>query len=265
MAHQFEADIAVEYGVNAAVLFQNISFWCAKNKANGHNYFDGRYWTYNSRRAFTELFPYLSERQIKTAIDKLVDDGMLVTGCYNRDPRDRSLWYAVTEKGWCKVQNRIVHYTEMSNAQGEDVTPLPDSKPISIKPDKKHTPRKRADSDFSAGFMEFWKLYPRKVAKPTAHRAWLKTGADDSKALKDSIIADIRRRVNGEWNDKDVQYIPHPSTYLNQRRWEDEPPKPEPEKPRHLYSENLSPEELMRRQKEQAEKDREEARRQGLL
>lgn len=220
MAHQFEVDIAVEYGVNAAVLFQNISFWCAKNKANGHNYFDGRYWTYNSRRAFTELFPYLSERQIKTAIDKLVDDGMLVTGCYNRDPRDRSLWYAVTEKGWCKVQNRIVHYTEMSNAQGEDVTPLPDSKPISIKPDNKHTPRKSAESVFTDGFDDFWAAYPKPVAKQAAGKAWAKLKPDE--ALRESILLDIRRRKDGEWKDIEARYIPHPATYLNQRRWEDE-------------------------------------------
>lgn len=48
-------------------------------------------------------------------------------------------------------------------------------------------------------------------------------------------------------------------------RHEHPAPKQEPKKPHGLYSENLSPEELMRRQKEQAEKDREEARRQGLL
>lgn len=220
MAHQFEVDIAVEYGVNAAVLFQNISFWCAKNKANGHNYFDGRYWTYNSRRAFTELFPYLSERQIKTAIDKLVDDGMLVTGCYNRDPRDRSLWYAVTEKGWCKVQNRIVHYTEMSNAQGEDVTPLPDSKPISVKPDNKHTPRKGAKSVFTDGFDEFWAVYPKKDAKQTAVKAWLKLKPDDD--LKQAIIAGVQRDIDGRWKGAERRYIPNPTTYLNQRRWEDE-------------------------------------------
>lgn len=223
MAHQFEVDIAVEYGVNAAVLFQNISFWCAKNKANGHNYFDGRYWTYNSRRAFTELFPYLSERQIKTAIDKLVDDGMLVTGCYNRDPRDRSLWYAVTEKGWCKVQNRIVHYTEMSNAQGEDVTPLPDSKPTSIKPDKKHTPRKSAAPVFTDGFDDFWAAYPKPVAKQEAGRAWAKLKPDEE--LRKTILANIRFRLDGEWKDIEPRYIPNPATYLNQRRWEDEPVK----------------------------------------
>ena len=126
MAHQFEVDIAVEYGVNAAILFQNISFWCEKNKANGHNFFDGNYWTFNSRKAFTELFPYLSEHQIKIAIDKLVNDGLLVTGCYNKDQRDRSLWYAVTEKGWCKLHNCKMQTEKTSNARGKNVRPLPD-------------------------------------------------------------------------------------------------------------------------------------------
>ena len=134
MNHSFDVDIAVKYGVNAAILLQNIYWWCRKNKANGKNYHDGRYWTYNSRRAFAELFPYLSERQIKTAIDKLIEDGLVVTGCYNKDPRDRSLWYAVTDKGTWILQNVNSDLAEMSDRNVENVRPLPDIKP-DIKPD----------------------------------------------------------------------------------------------------------------------------------
>lgn len=134
MNHSFDVDIAVKYGVNAAILLQNIYWWCRKNKANGRNYHDGRYWTYNSRRAFAELFPYLSERQIKTAIDKLIEDGLVVTGCYNKDPRDRSLWYAVTDKGTWILQNVNSDLAEMSDRNVENVRPLPDIKP-DIKPD----------------------------------------------------------------------------------------------------------------------------------
>lgn len=83
-------------------------------------------------------------------------------------------------------------------------------------------PRKRAKSEIPVGFTEFWNAYPRKVAKQNALKAWAKTGAEDSQALTDTIIADVRRRLSGEWDGKEVQYIPHPATYLNQRRWEDE-------------------------------------------
>ena len=55
MEHSFDVMLAQKYGVNAAVLLKHFEFWIAKNKANGKNYFDGKYWTYNSRKAFAEL------------------------------------------------------------------------------------------------------------------------------------------------------------------------------------------------------------------
>ena len=79
-----------------------------------------------------------------------------------------------------------------------------------------------ADAEIPQGFSDFWAVYPRKVSKQTALKAWRKLGVDDSMAIADTIIADVQRRVTGEWKGKDVQYIPHPATYLNQRRWEDE-------------------------------------------
>lgn len=87
---------------------------------------------------------------------------------------------------------------------------------------KNTSSRKRDKNVVSPGFDEFWKVYPRHVAKQNAVKAWAKTGADDSQALTDSIIADVKQRLDGEWRGKDMQYIPHPATYLNQRRWEDE-------------------------------------------
>lgn len=135
MTHTFDVEIARRYGVNAAVIFQNILYWCEHNRANGRNEHDGLYWTYNSRKAFAELFPYLSERQIKTALDKLVENGLIAVGCFNDDNRDRTLWYAVTKVGYCILQNRDLHIAEMSNANDGNVRPLPDNKPQMENPD----------------------------------------------------------------------------------------------------------------------------------
>ena len=52
MIHFFDIDIAKRYGVMSAVLLQNLQHWIEKNKANGKNFFDGHYWTYNSKKAF---------------------------------------------------------------------------------------------------------------------------------------------------------------------------------------------------------------------
>ena len=62
--HSFDPQITAQVGLNAAVIFQNLFFWIEKNEANGHNFKDGRYWTYNSIAAFAKLFPYFTEKQI---------------------------------------------------------------------------------------------------------------------------------------------------------------------------------------------------------
>lgn len=99
MSHSFEPEIAVMYGVNAAILFYNISYWVDYNQANDKNFYDGEYWTFSSIKAFKELFPYLSEKQIRAAIQKLIDNDIIKTGAYNKLAYDRTKWYTLTEKG----------------------------------------------------------------------------------------------------------------------------------------------------------------------
>ena len=113
---------------------------------------------------------------------------------------------------------------KIENGFPENREPIPDIN-TDVNADRKpdiSISRLRDKTVVSPGFESFWKVYPRHVAKQNAVKAWTKTGADDSQALTDSIIADVKQRLDGEWRGKDMQYIPHPSTYLNQRRWEDE-------------------------------------------
>ena len=122
--HSFNMEVAKLVGVNAAVIFQNIQFWCEKNKANKKNMKDGEVWTYNSVRAWSELFPYLSPRSIRTAIDKLVDAGLIKKANYNRAGYDKTTWYAI-------CQNWQMHLSEMTNRLVSIDKPIPDSKPDS--------------------------------------------------------------------------------------------------------------------------------------
>lgn len=129
MIHIFDTDVAMKYGINAAVLLQNIGYWIKQNEANETNFYDGHYWTYNSRRAYRELFPYMSERQINTAFAKLIDDGVIITGNYNKLAYDRTLWYALTQKGKSILHFDIMENTKLSNANGENGEPIPNIKP----------------------------------------------------------------------------------------------------------------------------------------
>lgn len=126
MMHSFDPQIAVKVGVNAAILYANISWWCEKNRANGRNIHDGRAWTYNSVRAWSELFPYMTPRQINYALQGLEDAGLVVSGNYNETAYDRTKWYA---------PSREIHFTNLSNGSDTIVKPIPDITQIKTKRD----------------------------------------------------------------------------------------------------------------------------------
>lgn len=82
-----------------------------------------------------------------------------------------------------------------------------------------------------AAFEQFWAGYPRKVAKPKARAAFVKLRADGP--LLAAILAGIERhKASRQWLRDDGEYIPHPATFLNQRRWEDQPAALKAAKPR---------------------------------
>ena len=70
------------------------------------------------------------------------------------------------------------------------------------------------------GFDLFWSIYPRKIAKRYCWKLWtrLKLTTDQEQRIIESVQLHLRT----EWLDRPLSKIPHPSTFLNQARWEDE-------------------------------------------
>lgn len=200
MHHYFNVDIAKEYGINAAVLLENIGYWVKLNEANETNFFDGNYWTYNSRRAYQELFPYMSKRQVDTAFEKLINAGLIITGNYNKLAYDRTLWYALTQKGKSILHFGVMDNPEMSNGQPRNVPPIPDINPVSkpcINPDEGGK-RKR----FAPPTLEEVKAYclernngidPQAFIDYYAARGW-KLGKDTMKDWKAAVRTWENRR-----------------------------------------------------------------------
>lgn len=124
--HMFDPQVAKEYGVNAAIIFQNLAYWIEHNRANETNFHDGRYWTYNSVRAFAELFPYLTDKQIRGALKKLEDGGMILVGNYNKSAYDRTRWYALAEKGLSIYTKGQMDSSDMENENAHKGEPIPD-------------------------------------------------------------------------------------------------------------------------------------------
>lgn len=70
-------------------------------------------------------------------------------------------------------------------------------------------------------FEEFWKMYPNKKAKVVAKKAWAKITDIDTIFTVIMSALDAHKKTE-QWTKSGGKFIPHPATWLNQRRWEDE-------------------------------------------
>ncbi len=98
MNHYFDVDVATKYNVNIAIFLNNLAHWTVVNIANRSNYHDFRYWTYNSRRAFLELFPYWTDDQLRTIISNAIKADLVIEGSYNQKAYDKTKWYSLSDK-----------------------------------------------------------------------------------------------------------------------------------------------------------------------
>lgn len=138
MVHAFRAELAAKYGLHEAIVFEHVAYSVLHNQANEENIIDGRAWMYNSRRAIAMLYPYFTERQVRTALDNLAKDGLIEKASFNRKAFDQTTWYTLTEKGqktiaisdWTQKSNRVdknapIDVTRKSNRLDAQVQPIP--------------------------------------------------------------------------------------------------------------------------------------------
>jgi len=99
MQHNFDISIAQKYGVNVAIFLNSLAFWIQRNIANEKNFKDGRYWSYNTQKAWLVLFPYWTRQNLRTVINSAIEQGLIVTGNYNDNKYLQTMWYALTDLG----------------------------------------------------------------------------------------------------------------------------------------------------------------------
>jgi uncharacterized protein YdaU (DUF1376 family) len=170
-----------------------------------------------NRAALYRLTSAQDDRERK-AIDAVAEeffengDGMLRhTRCDEQIAKEQSLHRAAVEAGrkggLSQAQARLV-------ARLDHPTLTPTPTPI-LTP----TPTPRSNTlfaDANSAWAEFWEAYPRKTAKQVALKAWKHVKATDIPAVMTALEKHKRTEQWGRG------VIPHPATWLNQRRWEDE-------------------------------------------
>ena len=84
-----------------------------------------------------------------------------------------------------------------------------------------YPPSEKEPDEQERRFAEFWKLYPKKIAKRSTRFAWKRINPDNE--LFEQIMRAVKEaKSSDQWKREEGRYIPNPTTWLNQARWEDE-------------------------------------------
>lgn len=235
MEHSFDIEVAKEYGIVEAIFIKHFQFWIAKNKANGAHQHEDRTWTYNSNKAFAELFPYLSTQSIRTALKHLTENSVMMTGNYNTNPYNKTLWYAfVDEDKWiCQSQqldllkstNGFVKNNKCINTDIDYTDNKPDNKPNNISPS---IPQGDVIEEVSLEeqiFEDFRKVYLGTKRGCKVEFENFKKKHKDWKEVLPNLKPAYERQVEAKKSQRgsiDPRYEKHLQTYINQRCWEEE-------------------------------------------
>lgn len=133
--------------------------------------------------------------------------------------------YSVRAEGAIPVPSG--HFT-LDALFGKDV----ENKPLELESDTTSTSRARNrhvgkdrigkdSTEYTDQFEAFWNAYPKKVSKKTAYKSWSKITFTDG--LFEKIMLSLKNCTESkQWKKDNGEFIPHPSTWLNQERWNDE-------------------------------------------
>lgn len=228
-AKLFDEKIAKAYGLPEAVLLNDIMYWEKHNRLNGRNFFNGRYWTYNTFKAFTETYPYFSERTLKRAIQHLIDADLILVGNFDNDRFKHTNYYTLTDKSMGYFYDRPNRECQNGTIEGAIMTPSynnissiesnntnSNSSNITLSESLVSDETKRKKELFN----QFWDTYPkckRKVDKKGCEIAFLKI--KDLELVFPDIMASLESWKR-EWSKKNFEYVPMTKKWITQEYWQ---------------------------------------------
>lgn len=166
-----------------------------------------------SENGLCSIFQKDGQSSVRSGLKELEETGYLVRS-RERDPLGR-----VSNVSWT-----IYDYPHLENPSEDN--PNLDNRPQyntnkSITDESITENNSRVSRSFEERFARFWSVYPKKKAKQDALKAWMKL--KPSEEFTEKIICAVEKQKEWEdWKKENGQYIPHPATWLNQGRWDDE-------------------------------------------
>lgn len=169
-------------------------------------------------RIKAETFPYREKIDMDKLLSWLSDNGFIIRYCFG-------------ENRYIQIVNFEKHQNPHKNEPDSEIPEYSigciSDKKIGISSDKIGSARADSLSTDSLStdslnlitgdfFNLFWNEYPNKTAKPRALKAWQKLKPNETLF---NLLIDALKKQKPHFK---VGFIPHPATWLNDRRWEDD-------------------------------------------
>jgi hypothetical protein len=172
-------------------------------------------------KLFIRQIDRVKEHQIERWIDELAENGLLFI---YEDNKRKYLQMNNWEKGRAQ-HSKYPHPPARVNMclrlhTRANKCPVPDPVSDTDTDTDKDPPTPTGGVVVVCEFDQFWQAYPRKIGKAAARRAWAK--AKTRPALTAIIAAIEAQRASEQWRKDGGQFIPHPATWINAGRWDDE-------------------------------------------
>lgn len=149
----------------------------------------------------------LSIQSIRTSIIKLKSTGEITVKSTNK-------FSIITVCNFNEYQKQDCHDQQANQQASQQTT----NKRLTTSKEYKKL-KKEEYSEAEKRFLAFWEKYPRKSDKKKALAAWIKNKCYNG-SFEQIMTALEQQKKSQQW--QDAQYIPHPTTWINGRRWEDE-------------------------------------------
>lgn len=139
------------------------------------------------------------------------------------------VWYVVDGKRYLQIVDFERHQTGLHKRTRSRYPRVPESSelfpeiPSQEKGTKENLTKEKRNKDKNIGdwFDRFWRAYPRKAGKDAALKAFEKRKPTEAMLAEMIAALEIQKR-SPQWHKEGGIYIPHPATWLNQGRWQDE-------------------------------------------
>lgn len=163
----------------------------------------------------------ISKRYVSSSVCKLIEDNVLSVVREHTDTQSRVIKLNKKYDKWMNrsaVQQMMYSSTvdTENNTTGE--VQFNTTGELEFHQDNQNI-NQNIKQDVPDLFRLFWDAYPRKVSKATAKKAFDKLKVDNDLLMQMIKAIEIQKKSR-QWQTK--EFIPHPTTWINQMRWEDE-------------------------------------------